>query len=356
MKKTMMVAALGAACAGSAHADGQVAIYGLLDVALVRESGGKTGDITKITSGVGGGSRLGFKGKEELGDGLSAIFLLESGFQADTGALGQGGLLFGRQAYAGLQGRFGTLTLGRQYTPQYMTVVFVDPFVSGYAGDTKNLMSPTGNSAGRMDNAIKYVSPSFSGVSAELVYGTGEVAGDSAALRQFGGALDYIDGPLHVRLGYHNRNNDTATVKDTSNARNAILAATYTFSLFKAHLAYGVNKGLNSSLLRNTGNPYGYAGVPEASRDSRDVLVGATVPFGVHTVVASYIHKDDRGPLAQGAAQYALGYRYALSRRTEIMADIAHIANRNGASYTVGSAIEGGSGNRSIDLGLRHAF
>ena len=59
---------------------------------------------TKITSGVGAGSRLGFKGSEDLGGGHSAIFLLENGFQADTGAMGQGGLLFGRQIYVGLQG------------------------------------------------------------------------------------------------------------------------------------------------------------------------------------------------------------------------------------------------------------
>jgi predicted porin len=357
MKTILCAGALGALCMNAVAADGAaVSVYGLVDVALVRETGGSGGDVTKLTSGVGAGSRLGFKGREELGNGLAAIFLLESGFQADTGAMGQSGLLFGRQAYVGLQGGFGTLTAGRQYTPQYLTVVMADPFGSGYAGDTKNLMSPTGNSASRMDNALKYVSPVAGGVSAELVYGAGEVAGTASAGRQFGGALDYTAGPLRVRLGYHNRNNDTAAVKGTANAKNTVLAAVYDFGIVKAHAAYGFDKGLNSSLLRNTANPYGRPGVPVASSDSRDVLLGATIPSGPHTFMVSWIHKDDRGALDQDATQYALGYRYALSRRTELYGAVAHIVNRHGAGYTVGSAIEGGSGNGAVDLGIRHAF
>jgi len=356
MKKIFWAGALSAVCMDAVAADSTVNVYGLVDVAIVRETGGSAGDFTKITSGVGAGSRLGFKGREELGNGLAAIFLLESGFQADTGALGQGGLLFGRQAYVGLQGGFGALTAGRQYTPQYLTVVMADPFASGYAGDTKNLIAATGNSASRMDNSLKYVSPAVGGVSAELVYGAGEVAGDSAAGRQFGGALDYNAGPLRVRLGYHNRNNDTATVRNTSNAKNTMLAAVYDFGVVKAHAAYGVNKGLNSSLLRNTANPYGLPGTPVASTDSRDMLLGATIPSGPHTWMVSWIHKDDRGALDQDASQYALGYRYALSRRTELYGAIAHIVNRHGASYTVGSAIEGGTGNGAVDVGIRHAF
>jgi predicted porin len=231
-----------------------------------------------------------------------------------------------------------------------------DPFGSGYAGDTKNLMAPTGNSTSRMDNSLKYVSPGVGGVSAEVVYGAGEVAGDSAAGRQFGGALDYNAGPLHARLGYHNRNNGTAAVRNAGNAKNTVLAAVYDFGIMKLHAAYGINKGPNSSLLRNGANPYGRAGVPVASSDSRDMLIGATIPSGPHTFMASLIHKDDRGALDQDATQFALGYRYALSRRTELYTAISHIVNRNGASYTVGGSIEGGSGNGAVDLGIRHAF
>jgi predicted porin len=356
---SLVIAALGVATIGSAataSAESAVTVYGLLDTAVVQESGGSAGSATKITSGVSAGSRLGFKGTEDLGNGLSAVFLLENGFQADTGATGQGGLLFGRQIYVGLRGGFGSVLVGRQYTPEYLVLVFADPFGAGYAGDAKNMVGVSGNSFSRMDNTVKYLSPTVAGFTVELAAAPGEVAGDSAAGRQFGGSLAYAAGPLQVRVGYHNRNNDTATLKNTGNARNTVLAAVYDFGVAKAHFLYGVNHGLNSSSLRNTANPFGRAIAPVASTDSRDVLVGLTVPFGVHALMASYIYKDDRTARNQNASQIAVGYRYTLSKRTSLYATYGRIDNRNGASYTVGSAIESGTGDRAATVGISHAF
>ena len=354
MKKIILALTLGVSAA-TAAAQSNVTIYGIVDMALVRESGGLA-TTTKLTSGVEAGSRLGFKGTEDLGGGMAAVFLLENGFQAEPGALGQGGLLFGRQAYVGLQTRAGAITVGRQYTPQYAAVAAVDPFNSGTAGDTKNLMAATGNSASRMDNAIKYVSPVSSGFNVELVYGAGEVAGDSAAGRQVGGALVYNAGPLTARLATHRRDNDTATLKDTSAARNSVLTAIYDFRWAKAHAAYGIDKGLNSALPRNLANPFGYAVAPTPSVDSHVVLLGMTVPQGMGTWLVSYMRKDDRTRFNQDARQLAAGYRYYLSKRTDLYGVYATIRNRNGAGYTVGSAIEGGSGNRAVNLGIRHIF
>ncbi len=356
MKTTTLALALFGACAGPACAQSSVTVYGIVDVALVRETGAAAGSSTKVTSGVGTGSRLGFRGTEDLGGGLSAIFLLENGFQADTGASGQGGLLFGRQIYVGLQGGFGTVTLGRQYTPQYLTVALADPFGSGYAGDTKNLMPATGNGTSRMDNTIKYVSRAWSGVTADLVYAPGEVAGSESASRQFGGALGYAAGALKVRLAHHNRNNETAVLTNLSSARNTVVGGTYDFGAAKAHFAYGVNKGLNSSPLRNAANPFGYRVAPVASVDSADAMLGVSVPMGPHSVLASYIRKDDKTALNQDATQMAIGYRYALSKRTEAYTVYSRIDNKNGAGYTVGSSIEGGTGDGAFNLGIRHAF
>jgi predicted porin len=207
-----------------------------------------------------------------------------------------------------------------------------------------------------MDNTIKYTSPSVSGVIAELVYAPGEVANDNKAGRQFGGALSYRNGPLMLRLGYHNRNNDTATLKDTGNARNLVAGGTYDIGSNRVHLGYGINKGINSAMLRNTANPFGYATPSVASTDSRDVLVGLTVPLGAHTLLASYIDKNDRTRFDQDAHQFALGYIYKLSKRTELYAVYANIANKHGAGYTVGGAIESGTGDKAVDLGIRHAF
>lgn len=340
-----------AVCAQSA-----ITPYGMIDMAVVRESGGSAGSVTKLTSGVSAGSRLGFKGTEDLGNGLSALFVLESGFQGDTGALGQGGLLFGRQAYVGLRGEFGSVLVGRQYTPEYLVVVFADPFGSGYAADSKNIVATSGNSLSRMDNTVKYLSPTVAGVNVELAAAPGEVPGDSAAGRQFGGSIAYAAGPLQVRAGYHNRNNDTATLKNTENGRNVVLAAVYDFGAVKLHALYGANHGLNSSVLRNTSNPFSRATTPVASTNSRDTLIGLTVPFGPHALLASYIHKDDRTLLNQDANQAAIGYRYTLSKRTNVYAVHAWIDNRNGASYTVGNASEAGTGNHGTSVGISHSF
>lgn len=356
MKRSIVAMAALSLVSGLAAAQSSVTVYGLVDVALVKEGGAAAGSSTKITSGVGAGSRLGFKGTEDLGGGMSAFFLLENGFQADTGALGQGGLLFGRQVYVGLQGAFGSVSVGRQYTPQYLAVAAIDPFGSGYAGDTKNLIPATGNGTSRMDNTVKYTSPTAAGVTAELVYAPGEVAGDNTASRQYGAALTYRNGALMLRLAYHNRNNDTATVKNTDDARNLLAGGTYDFGAAKLHFAYNSNKGLNSSPLRNAANPFGYAVAPTPSTDSRDTLLGVTVPMGLHTLLASYIDKNDRGRFDQDARQLAVGYKYSLSKRTELYAVHSKITNTTGAGYTVGSSIEGGTGDRATNLGIKHLF
>lgn len=357
MKKTILALAILGGFAGAASAQSNVTVYGVVDVGVVSEHGAAAGSVTKLTSGVASGSRLGFKGTEDLGGGLSAVFLLENGFQADTGALGQGGLLFGRQAYVGLASQnAGTVTFGRQYTPEYLTMLAADPFSTGLAGDAANIMPNSGNAASRMDNAIKYVTPNFNGFTGELAYGFGEVAGDTTASRQIGAAVAYANGPLLVRFGYHNRNVATVANAPSDDAKNTLLAATYDFGVAKAHFAYGVNRGTNSSPLRNATNPFGSAVAPAASTDSADLLLGATIPFGTDKVLVSYVRKDDKTAANQDAHQWALGYMHSLSKRTDLYAAYAKISNSNGAGYTVGSAIEAGSGDSAFQFGIRHSF
>lgn len=353
-KRIAMLAAMPllAGAGGNALAQSSVTVFGLLDVGLVRESGGAAGTVTKVSSGVANGSRLGVKATEALGHGWSALFLLESGLQLDTGAVGQGGVLFGRQSYVGLRGPLGTVTVGRQYTPHFDTIVLADPFASGQVGDAKNLMPGTGDTSTRMTNAVKYTSAQRGGVSGELAYAPGEAAGSPRAGRQFGAAAAYAAGALQLRLGYHYRNVDAAA----GGARNALLAATWEAGRVKAHLAYGVDKGPESSPLRNPGNPYGYAPPPAGSTDSTDLLLGLTVSSGAHAFMASYVRKDDRSGFDRDAVQFALGHRYALSKRTDTYLALARIGNRNGAGYAVGNAIEAGSGNRALSVGLRHRF
>jgi predicted porin len=123
----------------------QVTLSGRVDMSVSYQSrifvnGQVTNQSVKtVDSGGNGGSRLNFSGQEDLGGGNQAMFVLEQGIQADTGVLGQGGRAFGRQAYVGLQGQWGRLTLGRQYTPWFETQSISDPFNNGLVGNAGNV-------------------------------------------------------------------------------------------------------------------------------------------------------------------------------------------------------------------------
>jgi len=373
MKKTLIsLAVLAAASTGIAHAQSSVSIYGTVDAAFVSERGGAQGTVNKISSGTASASRIGFKGNEDLGNGLSALFLLESGFSVDTGAQDKAGSLFNRQAYVGLSSKdAGTLTLGRQYTPYYNTLSKIaDPFAVGYAGSAKNLFP----SNTRTSNTVYYTTPKFNGFDADVAYTFGEQADSNKSGRQIGASAGYSNGPLNARLVYNLVNNQTSAASTIGSGRNLLAAANYDFVVAKAYLAYGVNKGVNSNVynsgLSNTNfaanggantsssslNAYAYqAAAP--SVDSTTFLIGTTVPVGESgTVMASYIKANDKGIANADADQWALGYSYALSKRTSTYASYAKIKNKNGAVYTVGGNSDAGSGDKAFNVGLRHSF
>ncbi|WP_256080663.1 porin [Massilia sp. YIM B04103] len=362
MKKTLISIAVLGAMSSAAFAQSNVTIYGIVDAGIVAERGGKSGSVNKVTSGVANASRLGFKGTEDLGGGLQALFVLEGGIKADTGESDVSGSIANRQSFVGLRSKeAGTLTLGRQYTPFYNALSQVgDPFAAGLAGTAKNLF-PVAGANTRNSNAVVYATPAYNGVSAEFFYGFGEKSNNSAQ-RQVGASLNYSNGPLNARLAYNNRNNDDQPVlggpvaeKDTG--RNTLLAVNYDFQVAKAFFMYSDNKGLNSAALANTTNPYGTAVVPVASTKSADALIGVTVPVGgAGKFIASYINKNDKTNLNQDANQWALGYTYDLSKRTTTYVAYAKIKNKNGAGYTVGNNSEAGTGDKAFNIGVRHSF
>jgi predicted porin len=330
MKQLATCIALGGCLCGAASAQSNVTIYGIADAGLVRDTGGAAGSVSRVSSGVGSGSRLGFKGKEDLGDGLSAFFQLENGYNIDTGSAGQGGLLFGRQAFVGLAGKYGAISLGRQYSPLYTTLRdVVDPFEIGLAGNVTNIIP--GNT--RVDNMVEYKTPRYAGFAADLAYGAGEAAGNSAKNRTLGAALSYADGPFNVTLTNHIKGNADAS----DSARYSLLVAKYKVSRFSVDLAHGVTRGA-------------------AGARSRDDMLGGTWTEGAHTLLASYIRHDDQTSANKDARQWAAAYLYALSKRTDLYLSYGHISNRNGASYTVGNGTDTGTGNTGTDIGIRHRF
>ena len=333
MKKSLIALACASAFAGSANAQ-SLTTYGIVDMGFVSESG--PASIQKLTSGAQSGTRLGFKGTEDLGNNMKALFVLETGIAADAGGFNQSAG-FARQSFVGLQSDSGTLTLGRQYTPFFLALNAVaDPFASGLAGNAQNLIPSSGI---RMNNAVKDASPTFSGVSGEVAYGFGEnAAGNERASKNVGGSIGYTDGTLNVRLAHHKANGTTALTSDLSDT-STILAANYKFEVAKVFAAYSDNN------------------VEISGRGkSRDLLIGVSVPFGNHTFIASYINKNGRSTANLDADQLGLGYTYALSKRTNLYAAWASIDNKNGAPYTVGNNSETGTGDRAVNLGVRHTF
>ncbi|RJF95514.1 porin [Noviherbaspirillum saxi] len=329
MKKSNLALAVLCTMATCSWAQTSVTVYGVMDLGVVSEGGGPGGSVLKLSSGVSAGSRLGFRGSEDLGGGLSAKFVIESGIAADTGGLNQGGLTFGRQAFVGLDGGFGSITAGRQYAPHFLAVDDIDPFGTGLAGNSTNLLGTTA----RMSNALIYTTPSVGGFNGQLAYGFGEIAGDASANRQMGLRLGYSAGPFSGGLAHHHTNDPSGTTA----AKNTLISAKYDFNFGWVSLGYNVNDGA-------PGN------------DSRDVLVGLSVPAGTGTIMASYVRKDDRSALNRDAAQIGIGYIHNVSKRTALYTSYARIDNDNGAMYTVGNAIEAGSGNRAFNFGVRHRF
>lgn len=359
MSKTLFVTALALSLANIAQAQTSVTLYGIADAALVRESGGAAGPQNKLTSGAASASRLGFKGSEDLGAGMSALFMLEMGYKIDSGEVDTASTIFNRQAFVGLKGTAGTVTLGRQYTPWHNALASVgDPFATGMAGGAKNLFPDSGANV-RSSNTVMYASPVLHGLSAELAYSAGEQA-SIASGRQFGGAIGYVAGPLSMRLAYNSKNSDVApaagvTAISRDNGRNALLAANYDFRVVKVYFTFGCDKGYNSAPLGNAANPYG--GVkPTATVDGNEMLLGLSAPLASGTLLASYMRKNDKTVFDQDAHAWGLGYLYPMSSRSTLYGSYAVISNRHGAGYTVANNSETGSGNHGLNLGLRHTF
>lgn len=360
MNSKMTAAAILACCAGGVSAQSSVTIYGIADAGLVHESGGKTGSINKITSGTGSTSRIGFRGSEDLGNGMSAFFTLENGHRLDTGEVDAAGTIFNRQAFVGIKTRAGALSFGRQYTAWHQALTQVgDPFGTGYAGGSKNLFADYGSNV-RTSNTVLYAMPATRGFTGDLAYSVGEQAGGGSAGRQYGASVGYSSGALNLRLVYNNKNSDVAvspgvTPLTRGNGSNKLLAANYDFKVIKAYLAFSVDKGFNSAPLGNNSNPYGGV-APTASVDGNSLLLGAVVPAGPGNVVVTYQRKDDKTAFDQDAQSYGIGYLYALSKRTTLYTVYGMIDNENGAGYTVANNSESGSGDRAFNLGVRHTF
>ncbi|MDR1349570.1 MAG: porin [Zoogloeaceae bacterium] len=374
MQKKLIALTVAALASGAALAQSNVQIYGVIDVGVSHRGDNANSDVggkNSIDSGISSGNRLGFKGAEDLGNGLTALFVLENGFAADTGVLGQSGRLFGRQAYAGLTGNFGTVIAGRLYAPHYSLLSSIDPFKSGTVGQYRNVFAAGLTTLGenlfdptRVDNAIAYVSPSFGGFNVTAAYSTNALATENLENRHDNTVIAllprYTNGPIDVGVSYHRikDDDDGAGILGTIKPKitNWAVGGTYDFKVVKLHAFYDKNK-------LSVSNP-GWNDITLKSW-----LLGATVPFGKHAIQASFTQSklDDQTDASAGKSkQYAVGYTYALSKRTNFYAAYSDISNDNedgGKANKVrrvastGDSSNGGDGYQNgLNIGLRHTF
>lgn len=342
MKKPLLtLTALGAlsACASSAFAQTNVTIYGVVDMAIQHENDGRKSKIA-LDSGEFYGSRIGFKGTEDLGGGLKANFQLENGFGADDGSLGQGGRLFGRQSWVGLSGGFGAVRLGRQSSPIFIAADAFDPFdagiTSGKAGQSTSTNGMLGifRTAFRTDNTLTYLSPNLNGFSSSVAYTFGETAGSNTSNRQVGLSASYENGPAYVGVAFHNANDALGNA-----SKQALVGGTYNFGVVKAALAYQKNTSALHTL------------------DTKSWMAGVTVPVSaVGNVLASFIRSADNNVASANAGrQWAIGYTHDLSKRTTLYTSYSR--NSNDANSNIGGlSAANGLTDTLFNAGIRHRW
>ncbi|WKU18945.1 porin [Advenella alkanexedens] len=396
MKKTLLTAALVAGFASVAHAESSVTLYGLVDggVGYNTQKTTWSGDFGngsfktrgfEFKNGVKNGNRWGLKGTEDLGNGTSAIFQLESGFDLGNGRSGQGDRLFGRKAVVGLTGEsWGTLTLGRQYNVADDFLAPIDPFGTGW-GQAAIGSAFGGSVSARYDNVVKYVTPNFSGFQAGLgwtgdnnketyrndTYGVDYDAKDSTNGITFG--LGYNNGPIQAGFSYDylrskQKVNGVTVGDDKVKAWN--LGFAYDFDVVKLHLMYGQQNdgqiggiGLAGDIVlpdftggvETVGNGIAYDGFRQKSW-----MLGLTAPVSeAGKVLFSYTgnnikNKEDfDGKITSHI--FNLGYLHSLSKRTSVYAVASYGQSKLKINET---AFNGQAKLKSTEvvLGLQHRF
>ncbi|RJF97432.1 porin [Noviherbaspirillum saxi] len=348
MKMKLCVAAVGCLFGGAVFAQTNVAIYGLVDAGIeyldeVPKAAGGSGSLVRLASGNLSGSRWGLRGSEDLGNGLKAVMQLEGGFETDTGMLGQSGRLFGRHAYVGLQGAWGTVSLGHQQNSLYDLIIRYDPmsFASRYSALTHD-----STLTGRPDNTIKYTGK-FSNLTATAFYSfgrnnDGEVPGESKVSRNIGGGVSYSAGAADFGIAYDQFQGNTVATKDQS-ARRLAAGANYTFGPVKAFAGYrSLKDTVAAAPVRS--NLY-WAGLKYKLTPALD-LTGA----GYYT---------DRKNSGADPWSFVLSADYSLSKRTDAYTTLGYAGNKNGSNLGLngfGSNIVAGEDQLGLVVGIRHRF
>jgi predicted porin len=340
------VAAALAACAPAAFAQSSITLYGVLDgfvgdISNTLANGTKAGG-TVVDAGGLQTSYFGIRGTEDLGGGLRAVFALEAFLRNDTGAAGRfnADTFWSRSAYVGLASNtFGTLAIGRNTTPYFLSVILFNPLVDSFVIGPMITHTFRGALQGDtgMSNSIRWTSPKWAGFNADVLYslGTEDLSGgpDKNAGKAIDAALNYGIGAFAATVAY--RDIDLSANGNGREQQAWLVGATYGFSFAKLFAQYQQITEKFAAAASNV--------------DYDTWQLGASVPLFSGSVLASYAQSDisDASPATPSKRDtWTLAYTYPLSKRTEIY----------GAYYMDQLKSPTGTEQTVTALGFRHRF
>lgn len=365
MKRTLLsISVLSVCCV--ANAQSSVTLFGLVDAGVAIGRGSLANRTQLVGSGFNS-SRLGFRGVEDLGGGLSAGFWLEAGVSNDNGQgagtninnqgsgsaaapAGVQGLTFNRRATVSLQSAsLGELRLGRDFSPQFLNTVQYDPYGATGVGSNQLILGATGaggpwtanggtvGAAVRSSNGITYFLPTMSsGLYGMVQHYLGENPSGTATSKDGTGT--------GVRLGWNNEPFGASvayarTKFATGNITSKVVGAAYQLGTARLSAAYQRDS------------------VDSALPSGKGWLVGAAVVVGSGRILASYSAYETTAPTSPGAKKLALGYVYDMSKRTSLYAIAARLKNKGGSAQALNSASAGrDSSSTGLSFGIRHSF
>jgi predicted porin len=347
------------AAAAPAHAQSNVTIYGSLDAGVAWVDNVNGSSASRVDQGTMQPDRFGFRGTEELGGGLKALFHLEGGFATDTGNLINANRLFNRLAIVGLSGDFGTVALGN-----------MPDLVFDYAGKVSNGFQLTnfylfhpGNldtlaNTWQFNNAVRYTSPAFNGLTVSAMVGAGEQPGDSGKNRNVSAGANYLNGPVRLALAYSRQADRAAGYAGgylaTLNLGNA---ATVFDSLTTWAAGGGYTVGnwrLNALYTQST------VDLPATSFTQRNVDLGAAWRYGARSTLNLGYTRTRLSRSVEDAKydQASVSHVLAFSKRTEFYVQAAYQKAGGSASF----AFQNNAGASSDDsqlittIGMHHSF
>ena len=370
MKKSLVALAILAA-AGVASAQSSVTLFGVVDATYQHGSGSGVGSSSVSRLGNSGynSSRIGFRGTEDLGGGMSASFWLEAGINNDDGSgaatstnnqtigafvpatganapvrAGTQGLTFNRRSTVSLASGLGELRLGRDYTPQFWNQTVFDPFGTNGVGTSQALSGLGGNTAVRASNSIGYFLPgNLGGFYGQFQHYLGENNQTGAVTEDDGKGtgirLGWANGPINVALA--TSSTKYAAAAATGDIKSTNIGGSYDFGVAQA-MALVTRDKVESTPTTTTG---------------KGALIGALVPLGAGQIRVAYSTYKTDAATTPKSKKIALGYVHNLSKRTALYTTFARVTNSGGASSALNGAVTAANARSTgYDFGIKHSF